>query len=121
MNEFLMAPHDFYQIILAALRYAYTRNNGLEPQTTFGHVKTYLPKVMKVDPEWALKIAQQAAEESISEVHLHYPDDTRWKDTFEDAFAFIKWLVNFIQTNDKEAKYMPYNIGTYIDLSNDTF
>lgn len=121
MKHVKLLPRDFYQIIIAGLRYAYTRNNGLEPQTMFGHVKIYLPEVLKVDHEWALKIAQQAAEESISEVHLHYPDDTRWKDTFEDAFAFIKWLIDFIQTNDKEAKYMPYNIGTYIDLYNDTF
>ena len=115
MKHVKLLPGDFYQIIIAGLRYAYTRNNGAEPQGMYDHVYEYLPEVLSTNRAWAMTIARQAAEECISdELTFRFPGnvDNLYGDR-KASIEFVEYLVNFLLENGEK---LPYNYDKFLEL-----
>ena len=107
---------DLYQFLIDECRYGYRRNNHLMPWGAYSHVKEYLPKMLKVNPEHALHTAMQICEECISDELLSY-----FYDGLEDehgnraeAIKFIRFLIEWIHTNGKE-NYYPGNYNLFLE------
>ena len=115
--------HDLYQLLVASCRYGYTRNNHLEPESSFIHVKYYLPLMLKEDREITLTTAKQLCEECINELESRFYNGN--DDVFNNRttyIAFIQWLLKFLCKNDKTFNESQiYNIENYYrNLSEDT-
>lgn len=107
--------HDFYQLLIAECRYGYYRNNHLMPGGAYTHVKEYLDKMYKVDPEWSVHTAKQICDECISD-QLVWNFFNALDDEYgsrREAIQFIEYLLNWIHQYD--ANYVPYNYSQFED------
>lgn len=108
---------DAYQMLIAELRYGYTRNNHLMPCGAYAHVKEYLPVMEEANPEWALKTAQQAAEECISDelsIRLTEEDESKNRKL---SIEFVGYLVDWICKHENGHMYMPYNYDHFVEIT----
>lgn len=112
--------HDLYNLLISQCRYAYTRNNHLEPDSSYNKVKKYLNKLLKSDAEFTLHIACQLCEECISlqlnDNFFEGLDDEYYNR--HQTIEFIEWLLKFIHTKGKKVEerfvnYLPYNYDSY--------
>jgi len=103
----------FYQLLIKEVRYACSRNNHLEPSSTFEELKSILPMYYDQDSEWGMKTAKQICEEVINELVISFPDgeDNTYKNR-EHYLDMILWLLDFIV--DNEGEWKPYNWDNYI-------
>lgn len=114
-----ISPHDLYQILIAELRYGFTRNNHLMPWGAFGHCKEYIPAMLPVDPLIAEHTAVQCAEETISELRMRTISSTDRLLEFglEKEYAdFVLWCLHFLVDHQKEflvGHNAPYNIDGF--------
>ena len=107
---------DAYQMLISELRYGYTRNNHLMPWGAYDHVKVYLPVMEAVDQDWALKTAQQAAEECISdELSIRLRDEDQHGNR-KMAVEFVGYLVDWICKRENGHRYMPYNYDHFVSM-----
>ena len=108
-----------YQLLIAELRYGFTRNNHLMPGGAFSHCEAYIPQMYEVDKEMALVTVEQAAEETINEFRmLFYIDDKadnlnyNRQETYKEYKEFIMWCLKYIA--EKENLRYIYNIDGFI-------
>lgn len=115
MNKLInLETIDIYRMIIATLRYCYTRNNHLEPSSTYSYViKDLLPNFYKVDKDLAIHIAEQLCEECISEeLNGHfYEGEEDENGNRKETINFINSLLAFIHNDDN--RYRPYNYDLY--------
>ena len=100
---------ELYRMIIANLRYAYTRNNHLEPSSTFEYLKKLLPNLIEADKETGLHTAEQVCDEAIS-LELTTNFGNGHDDEFgnrRETLNFIEYLVDLIKANEG---HLPYNI-----------
>lgn len=105
---------DVYRLLIGELRYAYTRNNHLQPSASYDDAKRILPEMLKEDPDTAVRTAKQLCEECISDQIAG-----RFYDGLDDEFGnrseavgFVEWLIEFVHSNGA-AEYRPYNHDLY--------
>lgn len=105
---------DLYRLLIGELRYAYSRNNHLQPSCAYDEVKKFLPEMLAADHEIALTTAKQLCEECISDqLSANFLDGL--DDEFgnrKEAIEFIEWLLAFIR--DTDPGYVPYNQSLYL-------
>lgn len=106
---------DLYRLLIGELRYAYSRNNHLQPSAAYDEAKKFLPEMLIPDFKMALITAKQLCEECISDQL-----STNFSDGLDDEFGnrkeaieFIEWLLTFIHENGDES-YVPYNQSLYL-------
>lgn len=105
---------DLYRFLIANCRYAYTRNNHLEPSCSYSVVKEYLPLMLEAHHRLAIITAMQLCEECIyHEILSHFYDG--FDDEFnnrKDSIDFVEYLIKFVHDNDdadfKPDYYLPY-------------
>ncbi len=105
---------DVYRLLIGELRYAYTRNNHLQPSSAYGEAKKFLPAMLDADPDTAIHTAKQLCEECISDqIARHFYDgiDDEFVNRAE-AVGFVEWLIEFIRSSG-DAEYRPYNHNLY--------
>jgi len=111
-----------YWYLIDTCRYGYTRNNHLMPATAFDTCRELLPKIAEADAEYAIYVANQLAEEAISdELVWHFAEKV--DDQFGNmskTIKFIEDLLKFIETNADGANRMlrPYNYEHYLEYTN---
>lgn len=104
---------DLYQLLVAELRYGFTRNNHLMPDGAFRHCKGYIPKMFEVDKDAALATAKQAVEETICEFRMLFDEGLSYeKERYEEYKDFIMWGLHFMADNGP-IPYI-YNIDSLI-------
>ncbi len=105
---------DLYRLLIGELRYAYSRNNHLQPSCAYDEAKKFLPEMLAVDHEIALTTAKQLCEECISDqLSMNFFDGL--DDEFgnrKEAIEFVEWLLTFIR--DTDPGYVPYNQSLYL-------
>lgn len=115
-KELSVSAIDLYRLLIGELRYAYTRNNHLQPSSAYGEAKKFLPKMLEADKDIAINTAKQLCEECISdELMGHFSDGL--DDEFgnmREAMNFVDWALKFIEENGDSRK--PYNYRDYEDL-----
>lgn len=115
-KELSVSAIDLYRLLIGELRYAYTRNNHLQPSAAYGEAKKFLPKMLEADKDVAINTAKQLCEECISdELMGHFGDAL--DDEFgnmKEAMGFVDWLMSFLEENGASRK--PYNYHNYEDL-----
>lgn len=107
---------DMYRFLLQATRYGYTRNNHLEPSTTYSDIiKKYLPKMLKRDESLALHTAKQLCEECISDeiCGRFYDGEDDENGNRNASFLFVESLLAEIHT--KEPDWKPYNYDQFLN------
>lgn len=118
MKNIKIGSVQLYRLLVGECRYAYTRNNHLQPSCAYDEVKEFLPKMYKADPAVALDTAKQICTECISfELGTHFYDGL--DDEFgnrERAIDFINYLLEFINSKYTSGKYEPYNYGFFKEL-----
>lgn len=119
MKNIKITPIQLYRLLVGECRYAYTRNNHLQPSCAYDEVKEFLPKMYKADPMVALDTASQLCAECISdELSAHFYEGL--DDEFgnrENAIDFIEYLIDFINAY-RSIEYKPYNYGLFEELKN---
>lgn len=106
---------DFYRLLLANLRYCYTRNNHLEPTYAYDRVKEeYLPELFEVDEDVALHTAKQMCDECISdEICMRFWNGEEDENGNRRAsFLFIDYLLEEIHKYEPE--WLPYNYNQFL-------
>ena len=58
---------DVYQLLIGECRYGYRRNNHLMPSCAYDKVKDIVPRMYKVDEDYAVYTLKQICEECISD------------------------------------------------------
>lgn len=106
---------DFYRLLIASLRYSYSRNNHLQPSVSYQDIKEeYLPKLFAIDKETALHTFKQICDECISdEICMHFYDGE--EDEFNNrrsSLEFVEYLLNEI--HKYEPNWFPYNYDQFI-------
>ena len=113
-KRIMVDQKDLCQFLLEACRYGYSRNNHLMPDGAFMHVREYLPKIIKADPDHGLHIASQLCDEAIGALAMSYPngyDIDFWGGcNMYEYRGFIEWLLGILRENSYS---MPFNIETY--------
>lgn len=110
---------DFYRLLVSNLRYAYSRNNHLQPSISYQDIKEkYLPKFFAIDKETALHTFKQMCDECISdEICVRFCDGE--EDDFgnrRSSLEFVEYLLNEI--HKYEPDWFPYNYDQFIRNKN---
>ena len=111
-----ITPIDLYRFLIGELRYAYTRNNHLQPSAAYGEAKKFLPMMLEADEDVAVNTAKQLCDECISDqiaAHFYTGIDDEFGNRRE-AIEFVEWLMSFVHDNGGES-YRPYNYDLYED------
>ena len=102
-------------MLICTCRYGYTRNNHAMPADAYIKVKEFIPRMYKIDHEYALYTLKQLCEECITEeLNMHFYDGE--DDEFSNRAAsidFIKWCLDFVNKKGTEA-WFPYCYNSYI-------
>ena len=104
---------DLYQFLISECRYGYTRNNHLMPDSAYDHVKEYLPKIAKINKEYAIYTAKQLCEECISNqliTNFYDGEDDEFGNR-KEAIEFIVWCIDYV--NVQEKCWQPYNFDRF--------
>ena len=110
---------DFYRLLVANLRYSYSRNNHLQPSSTYQRVKEeYLPKLFAIDKETALHTFKQICEECIfDEICMNFYDGEEDESgNRRSSLEFVEYLLNEI--HKYEPDWLPYNYDQFIKNKN---
>ena len=86
---------DVYQLLISAGRYAYTRNNHLEPHCFYKQTENIIMNMFKVDEEYAMYTLKQLVEECINKELSNLTGE----DTFGNKLAtinFIEWGIGLV-------------------------
>lgn len=104
-----------YRMMVANLRYCYTRNNHLEPTCTYDLFKEeLLPAFFEKDEEIALHTTKQICEECISDeicTRFFEGEDDEFNNR-EYSIKFVNYLLDLIHKYDKY--YKPYNFDSFL-------
>ena len=84
---------DLYQLLIAELRYGFTRNNHLMPDGAFAHTKHYIDGMWREDQSYAIRTLSQAVEETISEFVLRMPFNSSEGFSNELQNSYINFIV----------------------------
>ena len=108
---------DFYRLLIAGCRYAYKRNNHLEPNYIYNYVKETLPEFLQVDSDMAIHTAKQLCDECIDlEIFTNFydgKDDSNGNRA--SSIKFVNFLLNFVRDNSGEPDWKPYNYKLFED------
>jgi len=110
---------SLYRLLIANLRYCYTRNNHLEPSCSYNTIlNEILPLMLEADSETAIHTAKQLCEECITDeigMHFYYGEDDEFGNR-KASIDFVKELLDFIHKADPD--YVPYCYDSFIENTN---
>ena len=112
-NKISIDTGDFYRLLVAGCRYAYRRNNHLEPSYIYSYVRGMLPNLLAADKETAIGTARQLCEECISDElieHFYNGEDDEHENR-KNSIRFINYLLDFVHKYD--ADWKPYNYNLF--------
>jgi len=108
--------HDMYRFLIQSCRYGYKRNNHLMPWGAYDDVMKYLPMMLDVDKDCALRTAVQLCDECISDQLMY-----NFRDGLDDengnrkcSVEFIEYLTKFLDDNSGSIR-RPYNYEDYLE------
>jgi len=115
MKQMLVDVKTMYQMILGNLRYAYTRNNHLEPSSSYSQTKNLIEEMYIIDENMALTTLKQACSECINDEIVG-----RFFDGVDDqngnrkaSIEFINWCLETVKIATKE-EWKPYNYDLFL-------
>ncbi len=117
MKDFVCIENiDLYRFLIGNLRYAYTRNNHLQPQCIYDEIKEkFLPKFFESDQELALHTAKQMCEECISTELMQFLGGE--EDEFGNEKASVVFVEELLGTiHLYQPEYLPYNYDSYLNI-----
>lgn len=104
---------DVYQLLVANLRYGYTRNNHLMPSCAYEQTKRIINDFLKVDENYAINTLKQICDECISdEICINFYDGVDDEcGNREESIQFVWWCIKTI--NEHIPGWRPYNFDRF--------
>ena len=109
-NKVEISMTDIYQLLISAGRYAYTRNNHLEPHYFYNQVKRITLDMFKVDENETLDTLKQLVEECINKELCTFIEEDIYGNKLA-TIEFINWGIE--QINNHGSCWSPYNIDLF--------
>lgn len=104
---------DVYQLLVANLRYGYTRNNHLMPSCAYEQTKRIIDDFLKIDEDYAIHTLKQICDECISdEICINFYDGVDDEcGNREESIQFVWWCIKTI--NEYISEWKPYNFDRF--------